>query len=76
MNKINRMKNFVMKAARKIQQKVCYSIQVLQDNSGMSVIELLLILVVLIALILIFKEQLTSLVETIFKKITSESGKI
>ena len=42
----------------------------------MSVIELLLILVVLIALILIFKEQLTSLVETIFKKITSESGKI
>lgn len=45
MNKINRMKNFVMKAARKIKQKVCYSIQVLQDNSGMSVIELLLILV-------------------------------
>ena len=76
MNKINRMKNLVMKAARKIKQKVCYSIQVLQDNSGMSVIELLLILVVLIALILIFKEQLTSLVETIFKKITSESGKI
>lgn len=33
-------------------------------------------IVVLIALILIFKEQLTSLVETIFKKITSESGKI
>lgn len=65
-----------MKAARKMKQKVCYSIQVLQDNSGMSVIELLLILVVLIALILIFKEQLTSLVETIFKKITSESGKI
>lgn len=45
MNKIKRMKNFVMKATRKIKQKVCYSIQVLQDNSGMSVIELLLILV-------------------------------
>ena len=65
-----------MKAAGKIKQRVCYSIQVLQDNSGMSVIELLLILVVLIALILIFKEQLTNLVDTIFKKITSESGKI
>ena len=75
MNKIKRMKNFVMKATRKIKQKVCYSIQVLQDNSGMSVIELLLILVVLIALILIFKEQLTNLVQTIFDKITSESGK-
>lgn len=76
MNKINRMKNFIIKTAGKIKQKVCYGIQVLQDNSGMSVIELLLILVVLIALILIFKEQLTNLVETIFKKITSESGKI
>lgn len=33
-------------------------------------------IVVLIALILIFKEQLTNLVQTIFDKITSESGKI
>mgnify|MGYP002508506731 CR=1 FL=1 len=38
---------------------VYYGIQMLKDNSGMSVIELLLILVVLIALIMIFKEQLT-----------------
>lgn len=60
----------------KIKQKVCYSIQVLQDNSGMSVIELLLILVVIIALILIFKNQLTDLVNTIFEKITSESAGI
>lgn len=48
----------------------------LQDNSGMSVIELLLILVVLIALVLIFKNQLTALVNTIFRKITSESAGI
>ncbi|MCI9632899.1 MAG: hypothetical protein HFH18_06590 [Ruminococcus sp.] len=53
-----------------------YGIQMLKDNSGMSVIELLLILVVLIALIMIFKDQLTELVNSIFKKITSESGKI
>lgn len=69
---MNRIKN----VTRKIKQKVCYSIQVLQDNSGMSVIELLLILVVIIALILIFKNQLTDLVNTIFEKITSESAGI
>lgn len=33
-------------------------------------------MVVLIALVLIFKTQLTSLVETIFEKITSESAGI
>lgn len=49
---------------------------ILQDNSGMSVVELLLILVVIIALVLIFKTQLTDLVNTIFEKITSESAGI
>ncbi|MEE1086877.1 MAG: Flp1 family type IVb pilin [Schaedlerella sp.] len=48
----------------------------LEDNSGMSVVELLLILVVIIALVLIFKTQLTDLVNTIFEKITSESAGI
>ena len=50
--------------------------QGLKDNSGMSVVELLLILVVIIALVLIFKTQLTDLVNTIFEKITSESAGI
>lgn len=49
---------------------------ILKDQSGMSVIELLLILVVIIALVLIFKNQLTDLVNTIFEKITSESAGI
>ena len=49
---------------------------ILKDQSGMSVIELLLILVVIIALVLIFKNQLTALVNTIFDKITSESAGI
>lgn len=50
--------------------------QILQDSSGMSVVELLLILVVIIALVLIFKTQLINLVNTIFDKITSESSGI
>ena len=39
---------------------------VMHDNRGISVIELILVLVVIIGLVLIFKSQLTSLVETIF----------
>lgn len=66
----------IKKIIRKIKGRICYGIQVLEDNSGMSVIELLLILVVIIALILIFKNQLTDLVNTIFEKITSESAGI
>ena len=44
--------------------------------SGVTVIEIVLILVIIIALLLIFKNQLTSLINTIFEKITSESSKI
>ena len=44
--------------------------------SGITVIELVLILVIIIALLLIFKTQLTSLINTIFEKITSESSRI
>lgn len=43
---------------------------------GVTVIEMVLILVIIIALLLIFKNQLTSLINTIFEKITSESSKI
>lgn len=40
--------------------------------SGITVIELVLILVIIIALLVIFKEQLIDLLNTIFEKITSE----
>ena len=50
--------------------------QVLQEEDGIGVVGVILILVVLIGLVLIFKSQLTSLVETIFEKITSESSGI
>ena len=49
---------------------------VLCDAWGLSVVELILILVVIIALVLIFKTQLISLVNSIFQKITSESSGI
>lgn len=50
--------------------------EILADERGVGVVEVILILVVLIGLVLIFKSQLTGLVETIFQKITSESAGI
>lgn len=48
----------------------------LRDKQAIGVVEVILILVVLIGLVIIFKSQLTSLVNTIFEKITSESAGI
>lgn len=48
----------------------------MQDERGITSVEIILILVILIGLVLIFKEQMTELVNNIFKTITSQSGKI
>ena len=48
----------------------------LQEDKGIGVVEVILILVVLIGLVIIFKTQLTELVNSIFEKIVSESSKI
>ena len=50
--------------------------EISENKDGVGVVEIILILVVLISLVVIFKSQLTSLVETIFEKITSESSGI
>lgn len=50
--------------------------QLMKDESGISSVEIILILVVLIGLVLIFKEQMTEIVNNIFKTITTQSGKI
>lgn len=48
----------------------------LANESGMGTVELILIIVVLIGLVIIFKKQLTSLVNTIFETITSKSNDV
>lgn len=50
--------------------------QLIKDERGITSVEIILILVVLIALVLIFKEQMTDIVNNIFKTITSQSGKV
>ena len=56
--------------------RIRYALQTLKEKRGIGVVEIILILVVLIGLVIIFKSQLTSLVQTIFEKITSESAGI
>lgn len=48
----------------------------IHEEDGVGVVEIILILVVLISLVLIFKSQLTSLVNKIFKKIVSQSDSV
>lgn len=46
------------------------------EEEGMGTVEIILIIVVLISLVIIFKTQLTSLVNNIFAKITSQANSI
>ncbi len=50
--------------------------QGLSNTDGIGVVEVILILVVLIGLVLIFKSQLTELVNSIFETIIDESSNV
>ena len=50
--------------------------QFIADEDAVGGVEISLILVVLIGLVIIFKSQLTTLVNNIFNKITSQSSTI
>ncbi len=76
-NKINSLRNIVankLDLLRLYCQK--YTQELAQDIEGIGVVEVILILVVLIGLVLIFKDQLNNLVESIFQKITDESNNV
>ena len=47
-----------------------------EEEDGMAVVEVVLILVVLIGLVVIFKSQITSLIKKILKKVSTEAGSI
>ena len=57
-------------------KKIRRFLEFMKEEKGIGVVEAILILVVLIGLVIIFKSQLTDLVQSIFDKITSESGRI
>ena len=64
------------KFTESMRERVQMFVAEMQAETRLSVVEMILILVVIIALVLIFKTQLTTLVNDIFEKITSESAGI
>ena len=50
--------------------------QFLTEEDGMGTVEVILILVVLVGLVIIFKEKITEVVNSIFTKITNQTKKI
>ena len=48
----------------------------LQEEDGMGTVEVILIIVVLVGLVIIFKDQITQIVNNLFSKITAQTGKI
>ena len=46
------------------------------DEEGMGVVELVLIIIVLVGLVVLFKKQITSLVSSILTKMTNQANQI
>jgi hypothetical protein len=47
-----------------------------RKHDGMGTVEVILIIVCLVGIVIIFKNQLTDLVESIFSKITSQANRV
>ena len=46
--------------------------RVFKENDGMGVVEVVLIILVLVGLVVIFKNQITAIVKSVFETISSE----
>lgn len=47
-----------------------------EDEQGIGVVEVILILLVLVGLVIIFKDQIVSLAQSIFSNISSQAGSV
>lgn len=50
--------------------------QFLREEDGMGTVEIILIIVVLVGLVVIFKDQITNIVNNLFSKISTQTNKI
>ena len=48
----------------------------MKEEDGMGTVEIILIIVVLVGLVILFKSRITTIVNNLFNKITSQTGKI
>lgn len=58
---------------RKIFYRISYS---LHNEDGITTVEVILLMVVLIAVVLVFKEQIMGLVESIMDKVTRQAMRV
>jgi len=63
-----------MRETKEIKKRTLRSF--LKEEDGMGTVEIILIIVVLIGLVMIFKKQLTNIVNDIFDKIATQSSSI
>ena len=63
-----------MRESKEIKKRTLRSF--LKEEDGMGTVEIILIIVVLIGLVMIFKKQLTNIVNDIFDKIATQSSSI
>ena len=58
-------------------KKMCYEVKKFWENAdGMGVVEVVLITIVLVGLVILFKNQITALVNNILSKMSSQANKI
>jgi len=50
--------------------------ELLKEEDGMGTVEIILIIVVLVGLVVIFKDQITKIVDNLFNKISTQTGRI
>lgn len=48
----------------------------IQEEDGMGTVEVILIIVVLVGLVIIFKNQIGGIIETLFDKITRQTNRL
>lgn len=46
------------------------------EEDGMGTVEIILIIVVLVALVVVFKKEITTIVNSLFEKITEQTDKL
>lgn len=50
--------------------------QFLSEEDGMGTVEVILIIVVLVGLVVLFKNQITDIVESLFSRITAQTNRL
>lgn len=50
--------------------------QFLCEEDGMGTVEIILIIVVLVGLVILFQDEITKIVQGLFKKITTQTGNL